>query len=134
MFISMRRLLHKAILFFFYLFTTFCLLACHVEAEEGKASHYSVACNSSGKGGKLGSTITASGKPLNDKDLTAAHKTLPFGTRVRVTRKDTGKSVVVVVTDRGPYKKGRVIDLARGAAIKLDMMRIGVCAVTLEVL
>jgi rare lipoprotein A len=132
MFISMRRLLQKATYtlcaLFFYALTTFCLLA-----EDGHASHYSVACNSAGKHSSLGSTVTASGLPLNDKDMTAAHKTLPFGTKVRVTRVDTGRSVVVVITDRGPYKKGRIIDLARGAARKLGIMRIGVVKVSAEV-
>jgi len=59
---------------------------------------------------------TANGETFNTNDLTAAHKTLPFGTKVRVTNEKTGKSVVVRINDRGPYAHGRVIDLSKAAA------------------
>src|SRR3954464_4206673 len=59
---------------------------------------------------------TANGERFNTHDLTAAHKTLPFGTQVRVTNEQTGKSVVVRINDRGPYAHGRVIDLSKAAA------------------
>src|SRR3954471_20345474 len=59
---------------------------------------------------------TANGETFNTSDLTAAHKTLPFGTKVRVTNERTGKSVVVRINDRGPYAHGRVIDLSKAAA------------------
>jgi rare lipoprotein A len=59
---------------------------------------------------------TANGERFNTNDLTAAHKTLPFGTQVRVTNEQTGKSVVVRINDRGPYAHGRVIDLSKAAA------------------
>ena len=59
---------------------------------------------------------TANGERFNPYDLTAAHKTLPFGTKVRVTNEQTGKSVVVRINDRGPYAHGRVIDLSKAAA------------------
>ena len=59
---------------------------------------------------------TANGERFNTNDLTAAHKTLPFGTKVRVTNEQTGKSVVVRINDRGPYAHGRVIDLSKAAA------------------
>jgi rare lipoprotein A len=59
---------------------------------------------------------TANGERFNTHDLTAAHKTLPFGTKVRVTNEQTGKSVVVRINDRGPYAHGRVIDLSKAAA------------------
>jgi rare lipoprotein A len=62
-------------------------------------------------------------------DLTAAHKTLPFGTRVRVTNLDNGKAVTVRINDRGPFVKGRVIDLSLAAAKKVDMVRAGVANV-----
>ena len=62
-------------------------------------------------------------------DLTAAHKTLPFGTRVRVTNLDNGKSVTVRVNDRGPFVKGRVIDLSLAAAKKVDMVHAGLANV-----
>lgn len=93
--------------------------------ESGIASIYSVRTN--------GGTVTASGKPLRDSELTAAHKTLPFGSRVRVTCSKTKRSVVVRITDRGPYVKGRVIDLTPKAAqaIGLDWKR-GITKVTLH--
>lgn len=59
---------------------------------------------------------TASGEIFNTNELTAAHRTLPFGTKVRVVNKRTGKSVVVRINDRGPYAHGRVIDLSRASA------------------
>ena len=62
---------------------------------------------------------TANGETFNKYDLTAAHRTLPFGTLVRVTRLKTGKQVVVRINDRGPFIKGRIIDLSLAAAQKL---------------
>jgi len=59
---------------------------------------------------------TASGARMTDHTLTAAHRTLPFGTRVRVTHKNSGKSVIVTITDRGPFVRGRIIDLTPAAA------------------
>src|SRR3974390_996771 len=66
--------------------------------------------------------------------LTAAHKTLPFGTRVRVTDRKTGRSVIVVINDRGPFNKGRVLDLSIEAARALGMIDRGVILVTADVL
>jgi rare lipoprotein A len=77
---------------------------------------------------------TATGERFDRRAMTAAHKTLPFGTRVRVTRNDTGKSVIVRINDRGPYKGGRIIDLSERAAEGLGMTGVGVAAVKLEVL
>jgi rare lipoprotein A len=77
---------------------------------------------------------TASGERFDIAAFTAAHRTLPFGTRVRVTNQDNGKSVVVRITDRGPFVKGRVIDLSPAAAKKIDMIHAGVVPVKLEVL
>ena len=77
---------------------------------------------------------TASGERFDGARLTAAHRTLPFGTRVRVTNLDNGRSVVVRVNDRGPFASGRVIDLSQAAARQLDMLRAGVARVKLEVL
>ena len=61
-------------------------------------------------------TETASGISLNDDDFTAAHKELPFGSRVKVTNVSNGKSVVLMITDRGPYVKGRCLDVTKAAA------------------
>ena len=78
--------------------------------------------------------MTAAGERFDKHAMTAAHKTLPFGTRVRVTRNDTGRSVVVRINDRGPYKEGRIIDLSERAAEGLGMTSAGVADVRLEVL
>ena len=77
---------------------------------------------------------TATGERFDKRAMTAAHKTLPFGTRVRVTRVDTGKAVVVRINDRGPYKVGRIIDLSERAAEGLGMTAAGTTPVRLEVL
>ena len=72
---------------------------------------------------------TANGERFNTNDLTAAHKTLPFGTKVKVTNEQTGKSVVVRINDRGPYAKDRVIDLSKASAQAIGIS--GVAKVTL---
>lgn len=77
---------------------------------------------------------TASGEPFDDRDFTAAHRTLPFQTVVRVVDVNSRKSVVVRINDRGPFSQGRVIDLSRAAAQDLDMLQQGVIDVRLEVL
>ncbi len=68
---------------------------------------------------------TASGERMNPAALTAAHRTLPFGTRLRVTNRKNGKSVVVRINDRGPFIKGRVLDLSKGAARQLGFISSG---------
>ncbi len=77
---------------------------------------------------------TASGERYDRHQLTAAHRTYPFGTRVRVVRLDTGRSVVVRVNDRGPRSPDRIIDLSRKAAETLGLSKRGVVKVRLEVL
>jgi len=88
-----------------------------VHAESGNAAFYS--------GGR-----TASGEVTGPAGLTAAHRTLPFGTRVLVTNTRNGKTVVVRIVDRGPYGRGRIIDLSRAAARQLDMIDSGTAAVS----
>ena len=83
-------------------------------AECGKASWYS-----------LPGQTTASGDPMNPNAMTAAHKTLPFGTVVNVVNQKTGKSVRVTINDRGPYVSGRIIDLSKAAAHKLGIIPTG---------
>jgi rare lipoprotein A len=78
-----------------------------VQVQKGMASWY---------GEQLHGRLTASGAAFNTHDLTAAHRTLPFGTRVRVVNRWNGKSVIVRITDRGPFVDGRVIDLSHRAA------------------
>jgi rare lipoprotein A len=100
-------------------------LACaHPVLQTGAASWY---------GRELAGHPTASGDPFRPELRTAAHPSLPFGTVVKVTRLDTGRSVRVVVNDRGPYAGGRIIDLTQGAARRLDMLDAGVVRVELRV-
>jgi len=75
---------------------------------------------------------TASGERFNASDLTAAHRTLPFGTRVRVTNAANGLSVVVRINDRGPFKKSRIIDLSYAAAKRIGMVASGTARVRIE--
>ena len=76
---------------------------------------------------------TASGEPFRPGRRTAAHRTLPFGTVVKVTSPDTGRSVRVVITDRGPFVAGRIVDLSRKAARRIGMIERGVAPVELRV-
>jgi rare lipoprotein A len=78
-------------------------------------------------------TQTASGEKFNTHDLTAAHPTLPFGTRLRVTNVASGRSVTVRVNDRGPYVPGRVVDVSYSAAETLGMVGSGIAKVKLDV-
>jgi rare lipoprotein A len=95
------------------------------ETFDGLASYYA---------DKFHGRQTANGE-IYDKDaLTAAHKKLPFGTKLRVTNLKNNKSVIVKVNDRGPFVKGRVVDLSRRAAEKLDMIDDGVVKVRVEIL
>lgn len=69
---------------------------------------------------------TASGEQMNPAELTAAHRTLPFGTKLKVTNQKNGKTVIVRINDRGPFIKGRVIDLSKAAANRLGFISSGV--------
>jgi rare lipoprotein A len=68
---------------------------------------------------------TASGEMMNPAQMTAAHRSLPFGAKVKVTNSRTGKSVIVRINDRGPFVRGRIIDLSKAAAGKIGMVRSG---------
>ena len=96
-----------------------------LDAPRGKASWY---------GAALHGNTTASGEPFNMYDFTAAHKTLPFGTWVMVTRTDTKAWTIVRINDRGPFVAGRIIDLSWGAANEVGMVSDGVAPVQLEIL
>jgi rare lipoprotein A len=85
-------------------------------------------------GGKFQGRKTSSGEIYDMNRLTAAHKTLPFGTMVRVTNLKNGKSVCVKVNDRGPFVRGRIIDLSKAAAIEIGSVNYGVTLVRLEIL
>jgi rare lipoprotein A len=92
---------------------------------EGEASYYSKS---------LDGKPTASGEPYRHWGMSAAHKKLPFGTYVRVTNKANGRQATVVINDRGPYAKNRVIDLSGGAAKALGMIDSGTARVLVEIL
>lgn len=77
---------------------------------------------------------TANGEAYNPQGFTAAHRTLPFGTKVRVVNIRTGKSVIVRINDRGPFSKNRIIDLSLGAASAVGLVKTGVGKVSIEVL
>ena len=96
-----------------------------MDVQEGEASYYADSLN----GNK-----TASGAVYDKDAMTAAHRTLPFGTRVKVTYLKTGNSVEVEINDRGPHAKNRIIDLSRAAASKVGMLDDGHGKVKLEVL
>lgn len=83
---------------------------------EGTASFY---------GARFAGRKTASGERFNPAQLTAAHRTLPFGSKVKVTNKRNGRSVVVRINDRGPFSKGRVIDLSKAAAQEIGLVNAG---------
>jgi peptidoglycan lytic transglycosylase len=94
------------------------------EVQVGFASYYD---------SRFHGARTASGERYDEKALTAAHRTLPFGTHVQVTNLRNGRSVVVTITDRGPFARGRIIDVSRRAARKLDLLRSGTARVRLEI-
>ncbi len=94
--------------------------AVNLKLEEGVASFYS---------DRFQGAITASGETFDQQALTAAHPSLPFGTKVLVTRPDTGQEVEVMINDRGPFVQGRVIDLSKRAARALGMVRRGTAPV-----
>jgi rare lipoprotein A len=89
---------------------------------EGDASYY---------GAALRGRLTASGERFDPAELTAAHRTLPFGTCLRVTNLENRRSVEVRVNDRGPFVKGRIVDLSEAAARRLEFVREGVARVRL---
>lgn len=93
--------------------------------QSGKASYYA---------DRYQGRSTASGEPYDKNAMTAAHRKLAFGTRVRVTNTTNGKSVVVRINDRGPFAKGRVIDLSRAAFSRIGNTAEGLLPVTVEVL
>jgi rare lipoprotein A len=99
------------------------LAAGEAVAQSGMASYY---------GGHHHGRRTASGERFNMNAMTAAHRSLPFGTRLRVTDTRSGRNVVVRINDRGPFIRGRVVDLSVAAARSLGMMGSGVAPVRLE--
>ena len=99
--------------------------AAHTKPITGIASYY---------GGKFHGKRTASGEIFNKNAMTAAHRNLPFGTKVKVTNLRNGRTVLVRVNDRGPHVRGRMIDLSQAAAKKIGLSHAGTARVKLEVL
>lgn len=93
--------------------------------ETGVASYY---------GAKYHGKPTASGEIFDMNELTAAHPTLTFGTRVKVTHLENNRSVIVRINDRGPFVQGRVIDLSQAAATELQLLQSGLARVKIEVI
>lgn len=100
-------------------------LAAQEKVQTGKASFYA---------DKFEGRLTASGEIFSQTKLTAAHKTLPFGTNVKVTNLSNDKSIVVIINDRGPFVRGRIIDLSKAAAKILEFIDQGVADVVVEIL
>ena len=101
------------------------LIAFPLLSKEGKASFYH---------DKFHGRMTASGTIFNQNEMTCAHKTLPFGTKLEVTNLSNNKTVIVTVTDRGPFIEGRHLDLSYAAAEKLDFINKGVQRVNFEII
>lgn len=106
------------------LITLMMSLLCSGQVQTGKASFYA---------DKFEGSPTASGEKYKHSKMTAAHKSLPFGTKVKVTNIANNETVEVVINDRGPYVDGRIIDLSKSAAEKLGFINLGIAEVKLEV-
>jgi rare lipoprotein A len=104
----------------------FCLvpMLALAEPQEGVASYYADSLNGN---------LTASEEPYDKDAMTAAHRTLPFGTSVKVINLDNGKHVVVIINDRGPHVQSRIIDVSGAAARELGMVDTGTAMVRIEV-
>ena len=114
----------RAIGMLFWAVVFFAVLNTAAAAEEGIASYYA---------DSLHGNPTASGEPYDKEAMTAAHRTLKFGTSVKVTNLDNGQSATVVINDRGPHVKSRVLDVSGAAARKLGMLDSGTATVRLEI-
>jgi rare lipoprotein A len=111
-------------IFFSLFIASFFFASCaRVVKESGKASYYA---------DKFVGRPTANGEIFRQNKLTAAHKTLPFGTKVKVINLSNGKKVKVRITDRGPFVQGRIIDLTTKAARRLGMLQQGVAQVEIK--
>lgn len=108
-----------------HIIALFIFLASYTNGQEkGKASYY---------GGKFNGRKTASGEVFDENELTAAHRTYKFGTKLRVVNLKNGKEVVVRINDRGPFVKGRIIDLSKAAFKAIANTKKGVIKVKIEV-
>lgn len=119
------------ILIFAVLFFISCASTSHVKYAPQQGGEYVIA---SWYGKKFNGRPTASGEKYNMHAMTCAHRTFRFGTKLRVTNPDNNRSVVVTVNDRGPFIKGRTLDLSYGAAKKIGLIKKGVGRVKMEYL
>jgi len=110
---------------FFLVFMSLIFSVSYGQVQTGKASFYA---------DKFEGTPTASGEKYRHNKFTAAHKTLPFGTRVKVTNVSNNESVEVTINDRGPYVENRILDLSKSAAERLGFVNQGLADVKLEVI
>ena len=110
---------------FLCLFLNFLMVSLFAQVQTGKASYYA---------DKFEGHPTASGEKYRHNKLTAAHKSLPFGTKVRVTNTSNNQTVEVIINDRGPYVEDRIIDLSKSAAETLGFINQGLTEVKLEVI
>lgn len=118
------KLLYKKAILILALFSVFSFIPMDSFIQTGKASYYS---------DKLQGRKTSSGEAYNKTLYTGAHRTLPFGTLVRVTNIANDKSVIVKINDRGPYSHERIIDVSKAAAIELGLIQSGIIRVQIEV-
>lgn len=115
----------KHLLLFFFLVFSIGLSAQTDLIQTGKASYYAK---------KFEGRKTANGEKFSNLKMTAAHKTLPFGTKVRVTNFKNGKSVIVTINDRLPKKSKRIIDLSQSAAKELGFIKAGINKVSIQII
>ncbi|NVO03700.1 MAG: septal ring lytic transglycosylase RlpA family protein [Bacteroidetes bacterium] len=119
-----NRILLQKIFFFFIFLSPFLGFGQTKSIQYGKASYYA---------DFFEGRITANGETYSQSGYTAAHNTLPFGTKVKVTNRNNNKSIVVRINDRGPFAKGRIIDLTKEGAKALDFVYAGVTSVVVEI-
>jgi len=135
-FIKMKLRQNKKILYQIKLLLCFTILAslisCAAHHKSKQAAQYSTTGIASWYGPGFAGEKTANGERYKPSGLTAAHKTLPFGTCVKVTNLANNESVIVRINDRGPYVRGRLIDLSQGAAKKISMLHHGTTKVKIE--
>jgi rare lipoprotein A len=115
----------KHLLLFYFLVSALCLSAQTDSVQDGKASYYAK---------KFEGRKTANGEKFSNLNMTAAHKTLPFGTKVKVTNFKNDKSVIVTINDRLPKKSKRTIDLSQCAAEELDFIKAGITKVSIQII
>ena len=113
--------------------TRFILLLCLTFSASSFASSQNFKGTASWYGDQFHGNPTASGERYNQNALTAAHPSLPFGTKVKVTNLRTKKSVVVRINDRGPYVKGRIIDVSKQAAKQIGLHSAGLAPVQVQI-